>query len=704
MKKIVLSSLLTAGCLFSTEITCFFLGMQPANAQMPILPNTRDDGLYYTFNGQQVPLTLRQDLIGVKFSRGGNARNPELGSAIRLQEDINSGTRSAALNLQVRPLGDRFAVVNIPAGTRSTSEDVALRIRGLSYVENTSPVLSRDDNDDLILLPDEIIVSFESEFANEQAQRAILERFDLEVLRPLPFTENRFVVQGRSTSGTEVLRVANRLSRIRGVKSATPNFVQSIPYNVPFQGLSENVLQNLPNPQEVLKQRLATLKSESISTEYQSELLPLQWHLDSRPRRGKLLPRIDVRAVEAWETGYSGEGVVVAVIDSLIQWDHPDLVGNLYQLPSIDDPLPGEQEAGYDFVQGDGDTRISSQEMDQIKPLWKDTFQLSYDEFLEKYPQLITNVKSKFPDLSETEIYIYAKNYVRNQISGEFHGTWSAGVIAANPLGNNGVFGVAPQAKFLPVRVFGLNGTILLEDLVSAIRYSAVRGADIINLSLGGALPSDEIAAAVFDVLDANPQLVIVASAGNQNIDGVSFPAGIPGVISVGSTNFQGYRSPYSSYGAQLDLVAPGGDISQFNSGGILTTGGTFAEDFWGGLTKPEYSWGYTIDPVGSYVQVQGTSFSGPVVTGVVALMKDANPSINRERIVAILKASSSSQALQLSEAEINRYRLQRQVGFDTSGRFRPSGIFPLPTPVPIEQYYFGSGLINAEAAVEEAE
>lgn len=250
----------------------------------------------------------------------------------------------------------------------------------------------------------------------------------------------------------------------------------------------------------------------------------------------------------------------------------------------------------------------------------------------------------------------------------------------------------------------GLNDAIRLDDLVSAIRYSAARGADIINISLGSPLPSNEMVDAVFDVLDANPQLVIVAAAGNDNSDGVGFPAGIPEVIAVGSTNLQGYRSPYSNYGAQLDLVTPGGDMSQAHSGGILTTGGTFVEAFWEGIAKPTYSWGNALDSVGKYVQVQGTSFSAPVATGVVALIKDANADLDREKIIAILKASSSSEALQVFEADRNSYRLQKGIGFDTRDDSRPSGIFPLPNPLSMEQYFFGSGLINAESAVEKAD
>lgn len=77
-------------------------------------------------------------------------------------------------------------------------------------------------------------------------------------------------------------------------------------------------------------------------------------------------------------------------------------------------------------------------------------------------------------------------------------------------------------------------------------------------MSLGSLLPDEGLTEQIFDVLDSKRNLVIIASAGNENLDGVAFPAGIPGVVSVGATNMAGNRTFYSSYGGGLDVVAPG--------------------------------------------------------------------------------------------------------------------------------------------------
>lgn len=287
-------------------------------------------------------------------------------------------------------------------------------------------------------------------------------------------------------------------------------------------------------------------------------------------------------------------------------------------------------------------------------------------------------------------------------MSAEFHGTWSAGVIAAQPQAGQGTVGVAPNAQILPVRVFGLGGEITSARLIEAIGYAAERDVDVINLSLGGMLPDQELADQIFSILDAKPELAIVASAGNDSVDGVAFPAAIPGVISVGATNLDGKRTFYSSYGGRLDVGAPGGETSTVMSGGILTTGGTWVAGFWRGMTVPDYAWAGSLDAAGKYVQVQGTSFSAPIVSGIAALLKGVNPDLKRDRLTQILQQTASYEGLQLSQSDRNRYRLQSQVGM-TLMQDRLSGVFPFPTPVSAGQYFYGSGLVNAEAAVRAA-
>jgi len=212
------------------------------------------------------------------------------------------------------------------------------------------------------------------------------------------------------------------------------------------------------------------------------------------------------------------------------------------------------------------------------------------------------------------------------------------------------------------------------------------RGADIINLSLGGSLPTQGEEEVISDILKAHPKLVIVAAAGNENSNQVAFPAAYPGVVAVGATNILGHRAPYSNYGKGLDVVAPGGDFDTPGwLGGIPTTGGTWLDAFWQGLPNPTSRWSSVVDPRGKYWWVQGTSFSSPEVAGVVALMKGENSKLNREGLVSILKSTASYQGLVISDEDANLYR-SKSVKSDSAKD---------------KQYFFGNGLVNADAAVQ---
>ncbi len=710
MKRPTGTPLLGAIALSTGLLTLLAAHRQPATAQFQPAPQDS-----YSFFGQQIPLTTQSDVVAVAFAPQSGTRGVGQPAYAQLEADLRgepTGTRGGRspsplrFDVWVSPLGDRYALV-----TTEDGETVRQAIAQRPYVEATLPVLTVGSGEDAaqVVLPNEILLSLEPDLSGSERQ-ALLNRYGLEVVRPLQFARDRYLVRSRREVGLAVLEVANRLHGAVGVESATPNFIQSVPYRVQAQDIEDATLSDRPNAAAQLQQLLGSFPK--IDTAFPSSLSPLAWHLDSTPQRGRLQPRTDIRATEAWGEGNGGEGVVVAVIDSLIQWDHPDLAQNLYSTQDHPDRYPGE-EYGWDFtseancpnaqpdcIPGDPDTRISAAEVDLLRPHLQNTFQLSDAALLETYSGLAGRIKERYPSLSSARTASLIRNLIRGDISSEFHGTWSAGVVAAHPQGGEGAIGVAPMAKILPVRVFGIEGEITTARLIEAVGYAADRGADVINMSLGSAVPDQAFVDQIFAVLDENPELVIVASAGNDSVDGVGFPAATPGVLSVGATNLEGQRTYYSSYGGRLDVVAPGGETNLFQQGGILTTGGTWVDGFWSALEAPPYGWGAALDPLGKYVQVQGTSFSAPAVSGVVALMKGVNPSLERDRLLAVLRETASYEGLTLTRADLNRYRLQREVGL-TLMEDRVSGLFPFPEPISPEEYFFGAGLVDAEAAVE---
>lgn len=167
------------------------------------------------------------------------------------------------------------------------------------------------------------------------------------------------------------------------------------------------------------------------------------------------------------------------------------------------------------------------------------------------------------------------------------HGCAVSGVIAANVNNGAGIAGIAPNAEIMPLRVLNASGVGSFSDVSSAIVYAADHGAQVINLSLGGASPSMLLESAVNYALTKG--VVVIASAGNSGKEGVLYPAAYPGVTAVGSLDQNLQHSSFSNYGPEVDIWAPGRDI--------LSTG---------------------LDD--TYVTMSGSSLAAPFVAGARAM------------------------------------------------------------------------------------
>ncbi len=301
----------------------------------------------------------------------------------------------------------------------------------------------------------------------------------------------------------------------------------------------------------------------------------LQWHY----------PLIDLPG--AWDTTTGEPQVIVAVVDTGILANHPDLVG--------------QWVPGYDFVRsassaGDGDG---------------------------------IDADPEDPGGGESAA------------SRSFHGTHVSGTVAAAGNNGTGVVGVAYNARVMPLRALGSGGEGTTYDVDQAVRFAAglvndsgsvpARRADIINLSLGGAPFSQSSQDLYRRVREAG--IIVVASAGNEASSLPSYPAAYEGVISVAAVDAQRQSASYSNTGNSIDIAAPGGNSGVDLNGdgypdGVLSTDGQEAGDGFG------------------YSFLSGTSMAAPHVAGVIALMKSVNPELSPGDIDSLLSQGRISDDL----------------------------------------------------------
>jgi len=326
-----------------------------------------------------------------------------------------------------------------------------------------------------------------------------------------------------------------------------------------------------------------------------------QWGLD----------RIGAR--EAWQTTKGSPEVVVAVIDTGIDYTHPELDANIWTNPGeipgngVDDDGNGyvDDIHGWDFVDNDNDS------------------------------------------LSGSEIH--------------WHGTAMAGVIAAEDDGF-GVTGVAPHVKLMDLRVptsipvsqFKVPRGFIeaVEAMAEAIDYAVDNGARVINMSLSfpvdfWGIPPDWLAEKYTEIIErtlkpaldraAERGVIVVASAGN-NAAKVGFPARFSSTIAVSATTTADELAYYSNFGPQVDVAAPGGDISEEELYARL------AEDFaelvpvLRTLIITPFP---TVDSRPGYAWSAGTSPAAAFVSGVVALLLSIDPNLTLDDIRRIFAATS---------------------------------------------------------------
>ncbi|MFF3251519.1 type VII secretion-associated serine protease mycosin [Actinacidiphila glaucinigra] len=297
---------------------------------------------------------------------------------------------------------------------------------------------------------------------------------------------------------------------------------------------------------------------------------------------------------------------------------------------------------------------------------------------------LDTGVDGTHPDLSGQ--VLEGKDMVgfgarRGDIAWARHGTGMAGIIAGHghgPGGSDGVLGIAPEARILPVRV-------ILEDkdpqrkkarttrgsaLADGIRWAADHGADVINLSLGDDSRTAHPEAQEDDAVQyaLRKGVVVVASAGNGGEQGnrASYPAAYPGVIAVAAVDRYGSRAAFSTRRWYATVAAPGVDV-------------------------------VIADPNRRYYEGWGTSTASAYVSGVAALVRSAYPRLSPAQVKRLLEDTARSSPAGGRDDAVGHGLVDPAAALKAAAKVEPEAV--VPSAVPYTRKYFGAGPDAAKAA-----
>jgi subtilisin family serine protease len=350
-----------------------------------------------------------------------------------------------------------------------------------------------------------------------------------------------------AATGSEVLRVDARLG-IAAIE-ATP--------------AAARALANLPHVRYVEPNGLVTAFAAPTDP-----LWPDQWG----PQR--------IRVAQARNLTHGEPSLLVAVLDTGVDWRHPDLASHVWN---------ENDRHGYNLQAQGNLARCAT----SVPP----TAGISCTQFFLEDDRLTTPM----------------------DVHG--HGTHVAGIVAAVADNGEGIAGVA-QVTVLPVKVLasGVSSFNFWDIVASGIALAVDEGARVINLSLGAC--GGELPLTVQAALDSawNAGALVVAAAGNFNTTTPCWPAAYPSVISVTATDARDRRAAFSSFGATVDLAAPGN--------GILSARSRWITDF-----------GY-VHTGGGYWALSGTSMAAPHVAGVAALVWSARPDLSNADVRAVLEAT----------------------------------------------------------------
>ena len=213
--------------------------------------------------------------------------------------------------------------------------------------------------------------------------------------------------------------------------------------------------------------------------------------------------------------------------------------------------------------------------------------------------------------------------------AGTHHATYVTGVAAATGNDGVGIAGVDWGTTILPIQALDDNGSGNTSTVANAINYAVSQKANVISLSLGSTYDDPYVHLAIDRAIAAG--VTVVAAAGNNGCDCMSYPANYPEVISVGAADSNGNPASFSSFGSNLKLLAPGVNL--------------YTSDWQAGNPTSAYASG-----------ISGTSLATPIVSGLITRLLSQQPTATPAQLLAALLENTNRSGVSAGQSRSNSY------------------------------------------------
>lgn len=557
---------------------------------------------YYFSGGQKVPVTIAQDRVAVRLTRGGSiatlnslaTKFSELASADNAEEFIPE-------RVFLMPVSDTMTLDQLRLLAFDIADEPDVLQAGL--------VIISSDSAKPMVLTDEFIVKFATGTTQQQI-KALNQSHAVEIVRQNRYSPNEYLLKVTRASGRNALDMAAEYAQHANAEFAHPNFIQ----------------------------RIETLQ---LSATPNDPLFNDQWHINNTGQGGGVVDA-DANVEEAWQQLVrTRSDVIIAVIDDAIERDHEDLVGNMFiNTAEVAGDRNGDGRPGVKGVDDDGDGLIDEDSAGRQPGEAGYSNDLVNDDDENGYAD----------DTRGWDFFDYDSDPSPATTSTDNHGTAVTGVAAARSNNNIGVSGSCPNCRILPLR-WGFT----LDRMAEAFRYAGMMGASLVSNSWGWRV-TDNLRNAINDISVSGRNgrgVVVLFAIGNSNkvqCDSRYDVASLNSVIAIGSSNNVDRRSGYSSFGPCLDVLAPS-DGTTANPGhwgpgrddgstlSITTTDRTGARGYnninqVGTCTGP----GNT-----NYTNCfGGTSSATPLAAGIVGLILQSNQGLTKDHVQTILEQTTN--------------------------------------------------------------